>query len=90
MLNGDIAQIVLSVIMIVMTFILWRIVSTRLSDENAAYIKKWVRYAVIAYEQIFSGSNLGHIKRTAVIEFIKNKGLKITKDELEVLIEKFV
>lgn len=47
----------------------------------------WVEVAVSAAEQIFSEPKMGEQKKDYVLQFLKRKGVKLTKEQLEVLIE---
>jgi hypothetical protein len=52
--------------------------------DNAAY---WVGIAVMAAEQIYKDRYQGAIKKDYVLKFLKDKGIKLTEAELNVLIE---
>ncbi len=88
--TNDIMQFIFSGVILIMSCIIIPLVKRRLTDEQADYVQKWVCFAVCAYEQIFNESGMGQTKKRAVHNFLKNKGIMLKDDELNVLIEKTV
>ncbi len=86
----DIFQYVFSSIVIVLTGIVLRLVVKRLDESKLEVIKDWVSCAVMAYEQIYKVTGSGSQKKTAVIDFLKQKGVTLSEIEIDVLIEKAV
>lgn len=58
----------------------------KLSAEQRENLKKWVRIAVAAAEQLY-GSKKGQEKKQYVIDFLYSKGIVFDADEVENLIE---
>ena len=64
---------------------------TKLDSEKFNTLELWIKAAVTAAEQVFCGSSKGNEKKAYVIDAIKkyldSKGLKITDEQLNILIE---
>lgn len=64
---------------------------TKLDSEKLNVLEIWVKAAVTAAEQVFFGSSMGSEKKVYVTDAIKkyldSKGLKITDEQLNILIE---
>ncbi len=83
-------QIVLAVISIigaVITGLLIPYIKVKITAEKMAEIQRWVVVAVKAAEQLFPGAKLGSEKKQTVIDFLANKGVNLSMEELEMLIE---
>ena len=63
------------------------LLKSRLSAEELENIAFWVSVAVNAAEQIFTGSGQGEDKKQHVINFLNSKAIRITKEQLDMLIE---
>jgi len=61
---------------------------TALAKTNEAL--RWIRFAMLAAEEIFKLPKSGAEKKAYVIEFLKGKGIELTTEELNVLIESLV
>jgi len=62
-----------------------------ITDESQqSKIFYWVDLAVRAAEQIFNEPDMGVTKKQYVIDFLNEKGIKITMEDLNVLIEAVV
>ena len=62
------------------------VLTEKLSAEQRENLKKWVRVAVAAAEQLY-GSKKGQEKKQYVIDFLYSKGIVFDADEVENLIE---
>jgi ribosome-interacting GTPase 1 len=58
--------------------------TTKEQRENAYVL---VTLAVRAAEQIFFGAGKGEEKKKYVLEYLEKRGIKLTKEDLEVMIE---
>ena len=58
----------------------------RLSAEQRAALKEWVKIAVTAAEQLY-GSKTGQQKKEYVVAFLLSKGIVFDVDEVTALIE---
>ena len=62
-----------------------------ITDESQqSKIFYWVDLAVRAAEQIFNEPDMGVTKKQYVIDFLNEKGIKITMEDLNILIEAVV
>ena len=59
----------------------------KLSNEKRENLKKWIRIAVAAAEQMYNGSGLGQDKYRYVVSFLEDKGIYVNYKEVEALIE---
>ena len=83
-------QIVLGLITIIgalMTYIIIPYIKTKTTKEQRDTVVFWVKFAVKAAEQLFPEAKSGEYKKEYVINFLTEKGIKITMADLEVLIE---
>lgn len=83
-------QIVLGLITImgtILTSLIVPYIKNKTSKEQRESAMFWVEIAVKAAEQIFSEPKTGEEKKAYVIGFLEKAGIKITDDELDILIE---
>lgn len=91
MLTGEnITQILLALIALFGSiatgvFIPW--ITGRISADKTGALKFWVKTGVAAAEQTFADPETGMQKKQFVREFLSSKGIDITTEELETLIE---
>ena len=81
---------VLTLIFSLITAFLIPYIKTKVSAEQFATIKLWVRVAVQAAEMLYVGSGRGEEKKKYVIEFLNSKGFTLNAEEIENLIESAV
>lgn len=89
-MNNAIYQIltlVISILGLVLTYFVVPWMQSKVSNEKMTLIKMWVQVAVAAAEQLFKTPGMGAEKKKHVIEFLKSKGITITDQELDALIE---
>jgi len=93
-MEGEVfVKIVLGVISILGAIITYMVVpylKSKTSKEQRETIMFWVSVAVSAAEQIFNERGMGAEKKKFVVEFLVEKGIKVSLDELDVLIESAV
>lgn len=93
-MEGEVfVRIVLGVISILGAIITYMVVpylKSKTSKEQRETIMFWVSVAVSAAEQIFNERGMGAEKKKFVVEFLVEKGIKVSLDELDVLIESAV
>jgi hypothetical protein len=83
----EIGTIIIALIGAVITYIVTPYIKSKTTAEQYKNIEFWVRFAVKAAEQIFNQPGMGNKKKQYVIDFLTSKGINITLDELNVLIE---
>ena len=83
----EIGTIVIALTGAVITYIVAPYIKSKTTTEQYKNIKDWVGFAVKAAEQIFSKPGTGDKKKQYVIDFLMSKGIKMTTEELDILIE---
>lgn len=83
-------QAFFALLLTVMTCVLVPLIREKLSMDQLTTIKMWVKIAVNAAEQIYTGSGKGREKKAYVIDFLNSKGFKIDEDSIDKLIESSV
>lgn len=83
-----IVQVVIPIIGLVLTYVLVPYLKANTTQKQRESIYFWVSLAVQAAEQLFKHvEGAGADKKKFVLEFLNKKGIKVTKDELDILIE---
>ena len=65
-------------------------VKSKTTAAQREEIEAWVRIAVTAAEQIYSGSGKGKEKKKYVLDFLAEKNLKIDEESVDLMIESAV
>jgi peroxiredoxin len=86
-LTYQILTLVISLIGVVLTGLVVPWLKTKISNEKLTSIESWVNIAVAAAEQMKAAGILTVPKKDYVLAFIKDKGITITDQELDALIE---
>jgi len=92
-MDKGLVEIILAIIGLLGTIITVAVVPYYLSKtttEKREQHKALVKSAVYAVEQMNEAGLLNLPKREAVIEYINNKGIKITEEDLEMFLEEAV
>lgn len=86
-LTYQIMTLIISLIGVILTgvFVPW--LRMRMNDEKLRTVEMWVNIAVAAAEQMKASGLINIDKKDYVIEFIRDKGITITDEELDALIE---
>jgi len=79
--------IIIALVGAVMTYIVVPFLKERTTKEQRQNIAFWVKIAVTAAEQIYKEKGQGILKKEYVIKFLNEKGIKITEEQLDTLIE---
>ena len=83
-------EAVIALVAAVITCFLVPCLKAKYGADKLAEIQKWVRIAVEAAEQIFSGSGMGEAKKAYVLEFLASKGFTLDADSIDKMIESAV
>lgn len=85
----QILSLVLTIIGLIITYYVVPILRSKVSDEKLSIVEMWVNIAVAAAEQMQAAGLLpdGKKKKDYVLEFVRDKGITITDEELDALIE---
>lgn len=85
----QILMLVITLIGVLLTRLVVPWLKLKIGNEKMKDIEKWVTVAVTAAEQMKVAGLLpdGQQKKDYVLEFVKDKGITITDEELDALIE---
>ena len=89
----DITPVVNAVIALIAAAVTAFVIPWIKSKTTAAQreeIEAWVRIAVTAAEQIYSGAGKGKEKKAYVLKFLEEKNLKIDEKSVDLMIESTV
>lgn len=88
MMNIEIIiKIILPILGAIITYLIVPLVKQKTTKEQRENIYFWVKVAVAAAEQIYKEKGQGKLKKEYVVDFLVSKGINITIQELDVLIE---
>ena len=82
-----IIEAVAAVIGVIITCVLIPYIKSKTTTEQQKEINAWVKIAVSAAEQLFTGSGRGEEKKAYVIAWLKERGITVDEAELDALIE---
>jgi len=83
----QILSLVLTIMGLVLTYYVVPWLKNKVSGEKLSTVEMWVNIAVSAAEQMKSAGIIVCDKKLYVIQFLKDKGVTITDQELDALIE---
>lgn len=87
-MNIDIiVKVLIPILGAIITYILVPFFKQKTSKEQRENIYFWVKVAVSAAEMIYKEKGQGKLKKEYVVDFLVSKGINITIQELEILIE---
>ena len=89
----DITTIIESVFMLlaaIITAIVIPYIKSKTTASQQAEINAWVKIAVTAAEQIYTGSGKGEEKKAYVLNWLREHGITVDTDKLDALIEEAV
>ena len=87
-MNIDIiVKVVIPILGAIITYILVPFFKSKTTKQQRENIYFWVRVAVQAAEMIYREKGQGMLKKEYVVKFLTSKGIGITTEELDVLIE---
>lgn len=86
----DLTQIIVAVLSLMLSLVsafLIPYIKEKVTAEQLATIKLWVKVAVQAAEMLYVGSGRGEEKKKYVVEFLNSKGFTLNTEEIDNLIE---
>lgn len=85
----QIISLLITIIGLILTYYVVPILKNKISDEKLSIVEMWVNIAVAAAEQMKDAGLLpeGKQKKDYVLQFVRDKGITITDEELDALIE---
>ena len=84
---APIIEAVAALIGVIITCVLIPYIKSKTTTEQQKEINAWVKIAVSAAEQLFTGSGRGEEKKAYVIAWLKERGITVDEAELDALIE---
>ena len=82
-----IVEAVIAIVCAVVTCVLVPYIKSRTTTAQQEEINAWVRIAVSAAEQIYSGSGRGEEKKAYVVEWLRSHGVTLDTEKLDAMIE---
>lgn len=82
-----IVEAVVAVVCAVVTCVLIPYIKSKTTAEQQTEINAWVKIAVSAAEQIYSGSGRGEEKKAYVVEWLRSHGVTLDTEKLDAMIE---
>ena len=82
-----IVEAVVAVVCAVVTCVLIPYIKSRTSAQQQAEINAWVKIAVSAAEQIYTGSGRGEEKKEYVVKWLRGHGVTVDTEKLDAMIE---
>ena len=86
----EITTIAISLIGVIISYILIPYIKSKTTEKQRDDIVFWIEIAVSAAEQIYKEKGQGRLKKEYVIEFMRGKGIELSINEFDVLIESTV
>ena len=86
----DLTQIIVAVLSLMLSLVsafLIPYIKEKVTAEQFATIKLWVKVAVQTAEMLYVGSGRGEEKKKYVVEFLNSKGFTLNTEEIDNLIE---
>ena len=87
-MNIDIiVKVLIPILGAIITYLIVPFIKQKTTKEQRENIYFWIKVAVAAAEQIYKEKGQGKLKKEYVVDFLVSKGINITIEELDVLIE---
>ncbi|WP_071026385.1 phage holin [Peptoniphilus raoultii] len=87
---NNIFYVVLSIVSVIVTGIIIPVLKQKYGQDKIKNTMDIVTIAVRAAEQIYTQSGQGPLKKKYVLEYLKDKNIKVSEDELDAMIESAV
>jgi len=84
---SPIVQAVFAIIAAIITAVVIPLIKSKTNALQQEEIKRWVKIAVAAAEQIFTGSGRGQEKKRWVLDFLAKYNLKVDTDAIDAMVE---
>ena len=82
-----IVEAVVAVVCAAVTCVLVPYIKSKTTTEQQQEINAWVKIAVAAAEQIFTGSGRGEEKKEYVVQWLKDRGIAVDAEKIDAMIE---
>ena len=72
---------------VIVSCVLIPYIKSKTTAEQQQEINAWVKIAVAAAEQIFTGSGRGEEKKAYVVQWLKDRGVAVDTERIDAMIE---
>lgn len=87
-MNIDIiVKVIIPILSAILTYLIVPLILSKTTKQQRENVYFWVQVAVSAAEMIYKEKGQGKLKKEYVVDFLVSKGINITVQELDVLIE---
>lgn len=87
-MNIDIiVKVIIPILGAILTYLIVPFIKSKTTKEQRENAYFWVKIAVNAAEQVYKEKGQGKLKKEYVVAFLTSKGIDITMEELDILIE---
>ena len=83
----NITKCVIVLLGTIITYIVVPYIKSKTTEKQRDNIYFWVQVAVNAAEQIYAEKGMGVVKKKYVVEYLRNKNINISEEDLNILIE---
>lgn len=85
-----VAEAVVALLATIITVFIIPYIKSRTTSEQQETVAKWVKIAVEAAEQLYTGSGRGAEKKVYVMEFLEKHNISLDTEKLEAMVESAV
>lgn len=82
-----IVEAVFGLLFAVVVYVLVPYIKSKTTAQQQAEISEWVKIAVAAAEQIYTGSGRGEEKKAYVVKWLRDHGVTVDTEKLDAMIE---
>ncbi len=86
----EVIKALFALLIAVLTYVVFPLLKSKLSEEKFALMKEIARTGVYAAEQLYTGSGRGEEKLEYVMNYMKERGYDINKEEVRTVVESCV
>lgn len=86
----SIALIFFAVLAVIITNVVIPLLQSKTNAEDMAAVINWVKIAVAAAEQVYTGTGRGKEKKAYVLDWLESKGIHLDDSVIDALIESAV
>ena len=84
---SPIVEAVVAIVCAIVTCVLIPYIKSKTTTEQQKEINAWVKIAVSAAEQIYTGSGRGEEKKAYVLQWLRPHGVTVDDEKLDAMIE---
>lgn len=83
----QIVMIIITILGAIITYLVVPYIKSKTTQKQQEQIQTWISIAVNAAEQILNTPEMGENKKEFVINFLRNQGINLAEEQLNMLIE---